>query len=234
VILDGAILHDNNATATSGNTAGGVVLGGGNYGAYFVMNSGKITNNKMTYNTTTGNGSAGGVFMYQYGMMVMHGGEISNNETNASQTASSIRAGGIGILSYATNTANYHGTATIFMTGGEIFGNKVLGTGATTSNGVASAGGVITNGTFMKTGGTIYGSDNADVSKRNSTAFTGAVRPNAVGVIMSATYTPNASQAKVRENDTGPWDTLFVDSYKSSNILAGTNTVPTWAESFWD
>jgi hypothetical protein len=238
LILDGGILQNN--TASSANGGGGVTMGGGNFGSILLINSGKITGNQFTSTTFGNESAAGGVNLNQYGIVVMHGGEISNNTLTQSGGSpggtSGPRAGGIA----ERNDSNQnHSNGSFYMTGGEIRGNKTVGAYA-----VASAGGVIVNGTFQKVGGTIYGSDHGNVNYRNTTEFTASVKAGAAAVInKAATSNPNPGaaltspdrpEAVVRDTTTGPNDTLFLDSRKAAHGQAGINLVPDWAESFWD
>ena len=116
LILDGGVIRNNNIQ-TSGADSGAVRMGGGSYGALFIMNSGKITNNKISRTTTNDNVSlAGGLSIDQYGVFVMHGGEISNNLVHSTNTYS-VQAGAVVGL-HAGNSAQNHATSSFFMTGG--------------------------------------------------------------------------------------------------------------------
>jgi hypothetical protein len=239
IIMDGGAIQNNvNEKSGSGAQAadlmgGAIRLGGGTYGGYFIMTGGKITNNTVRPAIDTGsevNGSAGGVVFQQYGVFVMTGGEISNNTLDANGHAKSALAGGV---LGNTQSNQRHANVPFYMTGGEIFGNKVIGTPAAT---VASAGGVLVSGAFQKTGGTIYGNDAGDESKRNKTELnTTGSKVSAIFVSGYASSNPATTGAtKIRENTAGPDVTLFVTSSKSGTSAAGVNTVPAWATSFWD
>ena len=96
------------------------------------------------------------------------------------------------------------------------------------------------SGTFQKVGGTIYGST-GDASLRNTTAMSGNVKPGAAAVLNGGTDGVNPTitsgfppQAYVRGATSNPDMTLFVDSYKTSNSAAGTNSVPPYPQSYWD
>jgi hypothetical protein len=144
----------------------------------FTMNGGKISNNKATMNSYNG---GGGVYVYVYNSgygkatFTMNGGEISDN-------TSSSGGGGVYVGDYndggtfimrggkiSGNTSAYSGGgmsvggSTFIMNGGEISGN--------TAN--EGGGGVFSFGTFRIVTGTIYGSNEADTSIRN-TASEGA------------------------------------------------------------
>jgi hypothetical protein len=227
VILDGGEIRDNINTNTS-ERAGGVRMGGGSYGAHFILNRGKITNNQVSASgndSTSNHGGAGGVYIQQYGAFVMHDGEISNNTLNLTGNVATPKAGAISVR---YSNATYHADASIFITGGVISGNKVLGAKA-----VASAGAIYTNGAFQKTGGTIYGAE-AEAALRNYSEYTGNV--NVGAVLIGNTVSANALPTAVtKRNDTaGPDILLLSDSYKTANGSAGVNTVPGWATNFWD
>jgi hypothetical protein len=231
LILDGGILEGHVMTSMPNDgSGGGILMGGGTYGSYVIMNSGEIRNNTVkTSSTANTDSGAGAVYIKQFGTFVMHGGKITNNKVEQTGAAGSVRAGGIAVCVKGNSLNNYHANAQIFMTGGEISGNQVTGG----SGAVGSSGGVYTNGTFMKVGGTIYGED-GDASRRNSTSMTGNVKAAAVAVIKTAVINPAAVDAFQRKTNSGPAQTLFVDSFKTSASTAGTNTEPEWAESFWE
>ncbi|MDR1251352.1 MAG: hypothetical protein LBK62_04205 [Treponema sp.] len=228
LILDGGEIRNNVNTNTT-ERAGGLRMGGGNYGAHFIMNSGKITNNQVSASgndTTTNHGGAGGIYIQQYGVFVMHGGEISNNTLNLTGTVATPKAGAVSVR-YSNN--QYHANASIFITGGEIFGNKVLG-----AKNVVSAGAIYTNGAFQKTGGTIYGPDAVDTQKKNYSEYTGTVNAGVVVIGNTVNANPALSAVTKRDATAGPDLVLLADSYKTANGSAGVNTVPNWAMNFWD
>jgi hypothetical protein len=236
IILDGGEIRGH-VSAKDGGTgseqndihAGAIRFGGGANGGYLIINSGKITGNTAKFNpggtSSEGNGGAGAVIILQYGVVVMNGGEISGNTLDVQDgTALTAMAGAImGNI----NTAQRSGNASFFMTGGEISGNKVVN--GTTA--VASSGGIVVSGTFQKTGGTIYGADTGNSSKKNTTTLTGN-KASAV-FVANGSYSTNPPGFK-REDTAAPDVTLFVESFKSSASAAATNTVPDWATSFWD
>jgi hypothetical protein len=234
LILDGGEIRGN-VNTSSPERAGGVRMGGGSYGAYFIMNSGKITGNSVSSSaaeTTTNHGGAGGIYMQQFGTFVMHGGEITNNTVNMTGTVISPKAGAISVRTHTTaaTASGYHANASIFITGGTISGNTVQSAKAFTS-----AGAIYTNGAFQKTGGTISG---------NTSSYNGAV--NADSVVIGNTSGSAAMNAALnavtkRNTDAGPAVLLFVDSYKTSggitaanNAADGVNSISDWAESNWD
>jgi hypothetical protein len=237
IILDGGEIRDHLSLKDGGTGneqndlhAGGIRFGGGANGGYLIINSGKITNNTARFNTgggpgATAQGSAGGVIVLQYGVIVMTGGEISGNTLDVQGAApTSALAGGI---MGNTNTAQRHGNFSFFMTGGEISGNKVINSTAQ----VASAGGVMVSGNFQKNGGTIFGGDAGDTTKRNTTTLTGN---KAGAVFVSNAAGSNPASAFKRDETTTPNITLFVESLKPNTSSLAVNTVPLWAASFWD
>ena len=243
MILNGGALRGNrlnvNTSFDSGGHRGGAIrVQGGSFGAYLIVNRGDISGNEVVETSGTAgstNGGAGAVYMMQYGVTVIHGGSITNNSYHDTNTGSSgARAGAISDDG-GGRSSQHHANSAFFMTGGEIGGNSVSGS----TNGPA-AGGVLVSGTFQKVGGTIYGEDAADAAMRNTNAMTGNnnVRVGAAAVIMAAVGNPaiagTSPGAKLRDTTAGSPITLFVESSKTSNGSAGNNTVPDWAESFWD
>ena len=244
IIMDGGEIREHLCLRPAGTTGenndihgGAIRLGGGKRGGYLIINGGKITENTAKFRSggspSISNGGAGGIIVLQYGVVVMTGGEISNNTmdiTDASAIPGSALAGGI---MANTNNAQRHGNASFFMTGGEISGNRVTPGSYT----VGSAGGVLISGTFQKTGGTIYGADAGDTTRRNITTLIGN-RASAVFVSGSTGANPGTPAAGSvhgkREDTAGPEVTLFVESYKSGTSTTAVNTVPDWATSYWD
>jgi uncharacterized repeat protein (TIGR02543 family) len=168
VMNAGAKIKDNKTSSSNG---GGVYVGSGTFtmnggeisnssqGVYvgskgtFTMNGGEISGNTSNYS------NGGGVYL-SYGTFIMNGGEISGN--------TSLYGGGV-FMSYGTFTMNggeisgnhngggvYVASGTFTMNGGEISGNTSI------------YGGVSVWGTFRIVTGTIYGSDEADTSLRNT------------------------------------------------------------------
>jgi hypothetical protein len=239
IIMDGGVIRNSvsqRPTAAGNNQnndihAAGIRIGGGSYGGYLIINGGKITNNYARFGASPAssaetNGGAGGVIVMQYGVIIMNGGEISNNTLDVNgMTPRTALAGGI---MGNTGSNQRHANASFFMTGGEIFGNKVIGSTAV----MGSAGGVYVSGTFQKNGGTIYGADGGDSSRHNTTTLTGN-KASAIFVSNEVSANPGGTSVK-REHTAGPDVTLFVESLKTSTSTKGQNTVPTWATSFWD
>jgi hypothetical protein len=226
-ILDGGELRGNLAGGAD-NLSGAVRIGGGNRGSYFIMNGGKITGNTAKLTGNTVNGAAGAVFVQQLGWIFINGGEISGNslDVNGTNPGSGL-AGGISGTTHNTNN-QYHGNTSFYMTDGEISGNKVENTTAA----VCGAGGVLVSGAFQKIGGTIYGADATDTTKRNTT---NGLSGNKASAVFIANTTGKNSAATVRREDTaGPDVTLFVQSEKATKTGVAVNTVPDWATSFWD
>ena len=164
-IMNGGLI-----TGNSGVSHGGVSLNG-----TFIMNGGEISGNSFygvsvksggSFSLNNGkiNNCARGVSVG--GVFTMNGGEISYNRSGGVLVSRAFNMNG-GIIYANTATAGggviVSGQNAIFtMRGGEIAGNK-----ATTSN---SGGGVYVydRGTFRIVSGTIYGSNEANVSLRNT------------------------------------------------------------------
>jgi hypothetical protein len=219
LILDGGEIRDSHVTAPADNAGGGVRIGGGTNGAYFIMNSGKITGNSVEPTSDSSSRTyAGGLAIVQMGMFVMHGGEISNN-TFRTTTWAAPKGGGINGVT--TSASARHANAGIYMTGGSIDGNTVEGSGS-----YGSAGGVYTSGSFQKTGGTI--------SNNVNSATGGNIKPRGVGVIKVGDLNPSVSNAIVRDNDAESSISLFVYSIKTAASAVGTLSVPTWGPDNWD
>ena len=239
IILDGGEISGSNTkmdtSSNPGNDAGSaVIIGGGNYGGVLLINRGKITGNTITVNSNHANHNAATalstIAISQYGIVIMHGGEISGNTVNINDTPLAPRAG---VISHFNNNAANHGKSSFFMTGGEIKKNKLIG--ATAYN-VPSAGAVIVNGTFMKVGGTIYGSE-ANAELANTTNFNHNIKPGAVAVLANWNGTIaniTLTQSFRRNNTSLPADVLVADCSKTTNSAAGTITIPTWIDSYWD
>jgi hypothetical protein len=114
------------------------------------------------------------------------------------------------------------------MTGGEISGNKVEINGW--DKDFASAGGVVVNGAFQKTGGTIYGGEGGE--KANTTNKSGYPVASAV-VVINPFVNAVAVESVLKCNLTsGPEDILFSDSYKiytgGTNFTGATSLPNTW------
>jgi hypothetical protein len=165
---------DMNGGTISGNTAlvcGGVFVKSGK----FTMNGGTISGNKTTgdYNTTAG---GGGVHVQSGATFDMNGGTIGAGNT-------ADRGGGVFLEYESTFTMNggaitgndsINGGGGVYvfgifaMNGGIISGNKATG-----GNGNGGGGVYVTSqgnnlGTFRMVTGTIYGSNEADMSLRNT------------------------------------------------------------------
>jgi len=237
-ILNGGKIRNNTNTFTGGdNKAGGIRVGGGSAGCYFIFNSGEISGNTVNDSLNNDHGGAAGIFFMQYGIVVMHDGSVKNNTYNlVSPTATITRARAGGVADTAGNANTQHFNQSVFfMTGGEIAGNSV--TGAT--NGV-SAGGVVTHGGFQKTGGIIHGSDaEASLSNKNTTTGDNNVKVSGIAIIMQNVINPNITddipQARLRNTTAGANVPLFVQALKTNhNTSNNISTVPLWARSDWE
>jgi hypothetical protein len=189
IVNDGGTLIMNNNAKITGNTrtvaakipgnGGGVVMWGGT----FTMNGGEISGN-TTYGWGGGVAVTGGIF-------TMKGGIISDNKALKSQNKNDdgTYAGQAGGVTVAEN-------GTFNMIDGEIKGNTAEDTG----------GGVwVWLGKFNKTGGTIYGLDDAG----NKNTAGGWEDSSAIsGFIGKA----DANNAIYKKNTTGPNDNLSCGS----------------------
>jgi hypothetical protein len=150
ITMNGGTISNNTAT-TSG---GGVMMNGGDNGSTFKMNSGTISGNAAS-------SQGGGVFLrgveHGFATFKMNSGTISDN------TAS--QGGGVycnGVYQSGRDTLGH-----FEMIGGTIYGNTASSQG----------GGVFVdrnNGVFIKTGGTIYGSDggiNSNIASLGAAAY---------------------------------------------------------------
>jgi uncharacterized repeat protein (TIGR02543 family) len=161
--MNGGTISDN---VTSSYGGGGVYVGG-----IFTMNGGTISGNTADYSYTYG---GGGVYV-NGGTFTMNGGTISNNTTGKNGGGVYVPAGtftmnngtisnntagknGGGVYVDSTSDINWRGTFT--MSGGTISGNTAESSGG----GVYVIGAA---GSFVKSSGTIYGS-NADTVLKNT------------------------------------------------------------------
>jgi len=176
---------DDNITLTGRNA---------NTSALVTLNDGKLIVNagaKIAGNTASTTAAGGGVFITgTNAVFTMNGGEITGNTAAGYDNG---RGGGV-----------YVNSGTFTMNGGEISGNTATSYGG----GVA----VISNTSFFKTGGTIYGyvaGDNrSNIVKNNS----GVVQNN-MGHTVYATNS-NSSYIKRKETIAGP--TVNLSSNSSS------------------
>ena len=203
VILDGGTLGG----FPSGGGNGGITTNSGDFGAYFIMNSGRLN----------GLNSTSGAFgMFRHSAFIMHGGTITANTTSNSTTP---RAGGISLR--GATTAADHGSRSFFMTGGSITGNTVAGAGAS-----ANAGAIIFDGAFQKTGGIIGPNAN------NSTG--GNVRATAVAILRASGNNPTLANSIIRNAILDEDDVLFAESIKPASGTIGTIIQPLWGENNWE
>jgi hypothetical protein len=174
----------------SGNTTSDTNsgFGGGVYnGGIFTMTDGKISGN------TAGRG--GGGMENEYGSFTMEGGEISGN------TAS--YGGGIhnDFASFTMKGGNISGNTTIHYEGGGVLNSNrvtfIMEGGEISGNYAHTSGGGVyhVNGTFIKTGGTIYGGTG---SSKNTSAY-------------GQGHAVYLDSGKVRNADTGPGLLLYAD-----------------------
>jgi hypothetical protein len=151
VIMNGGKIANN--TITSGYstyTAAGVFVRSGE----FTMHGGEISDNVITYTFFNGN-KAGGLIIWFDSVFTMYGGKITRN----TETGPGTRGSGTGGVSIVSGE--------FYMHGGEISANKSV-------SHTFSVGGVFINlgddsAIFIKDGGIVYGTDEPDVSLRNTT-----------------------------------------------------------------
>jgi hypothetical protein len=135
VNVDGGIFKMNNGSVITGNTGGGVRAAG-----IFEMNGGTISDN-------TAEDGAGVI-----GYFTMNGGTISGNTVRDLGGGVNVQWGSF-IMNNGTISGN---TARV---GGGVSGDFTMNGGTITSNTATEYGGGVSTGTFIKTGGTITGSD---------------------------------------------------------------------------
>jgi hypothetical protein len=163
------------------------------YGGTFIMNKGKISNNDGQY-------SGGGVEL-NMGEFIMNDGEISGNTTSATSDYDNGTGGGV----YIGGVSNL---ARFTMNGGVIKGNTAGQYGG--GVGIAQSGKGIDGKLFVKTGGTIYGSDggaNANYVRAYSGFYpTGSPiskRGHAIGVFNGAWYLDTTVSGNLEVGDLG-------------------------------
>ena len=141
----------------SGNTTGG---SGGGVGVgesgTFTMEGGTISGNTATNWSADGDsmpGEGGGVHIRRGGPFTMRGGSISGNRVGREDWGYG-NGGGVSVY------------GTFYMEGGTIGGN--ISNTNSVSGGAGGGVYVLYPGTFIKTGGTIYGSNETNAALRNS------------------------------------------------------------------
>jgi len=164
-------------------------------GGAFIMNNGS---------TITGNFDSA---VSSYGTFTMNGGTINGNKAN---TMYLLNAGGVNIYGgtftmndgiIRNNIANTTGGGvfidggTFIMNGGTISGNKAIGT-------FSNGGGVFLtiNGSFIKTGGTIDDTNEADIGK---VAYAAATNGNKY---RETTAGPTDNMDSTKEGSAGGWE----------------------------
>lgn len=215
-ILDGG--HIRNHNVGDYGRAGGVhSTCFENNGAYIIINDGTITGN-----TSGGQGGAGGVSIGLHGTVLIQGGEISGN---SSPVGGKPRAGGVSINFNNNNgtaatsfTDTHHGTYSFFMTDGVIKDNTISGVGA-------GAGGVLTMGAFQKTGGVI---------EAETVEGSGTIKAGAVAVLKGPAHNPAATEAFIRNTESGQNNTLVIECVKPAAASPGELSVPAWSANNWD
>jgi hypothetical protein len=128
--------------------------GGGGVGVYYysevILNSGEIHSNESV-------NDGGGVYVHDIATLTMNGGSIHHNRTK--------ETGGGVCLAWSVSKFK--------MTHGEIYSNETTGTDSLSSGG-GVAREVAGKDLFVKTGGTIYGTDIPEKANRSGRGFTHA------------------------------------------------------------
>jgi hypothetical protein len=230
--IRGLYVSDSTFTMDGGEISGNYVSGNGGgvyvYSGTFTMNGGKISGN---FATNSGSSHGGGIFTS--GTFTMNDGEISGNFT-------AYNGGGIYNNGYFTMTGGkisgntaagsivgvgggvHHNAGTFIMTGGEISGNTARGDGNSLND---SYGGGVCIGqyntpVFEKTGGTIYGYDDADPVNSNKVVNSMEVilnnRGHAIMIMLNNKGTPTHH----KEITVGPEDNL-THNYPNTGDKAG-------------
>ncbi|MCL2043145.1 MAG: hypothetical protein FWG89_03300 [Treponema sp.] len=235
LILDGGEIRGNRR---DGNGAAGVAMWvddgweqSNQHGqGYFIMNSGKVTNNTLTM--TGRHVNAGGIALFCMAYFVMHDGEVSNNTLTNGSSGTPVYTHGGGITGFGSiqnaegsasqNRANMHA---FYMTGGSVTGNAF--TGNSGANPLVSAGGIMLSGTLQKTGGVI--ADNTNTYNQ------GTRRTNVA--VQFGTRNGNTGDHWYRNADAGENVMLFTQGIKpghhNSNSL-GQITKPVFAPDNWE
>jgi hypothetical protein len=181
------VMEDGNFTMSGGTISdnrdsGGTGGGGVKVNGTFTMSGGDI------YGNSGSGGGGGGVCVFDSGTFTMEGGKISGNTTSY---------GGGGVCVWG---------GTFAMSDGEISGNTAsYGGGVYVTRYIDNYNGINQNGTFTKTGGTIYGYSTNDAV--NSNMIIGTVANDGAAVYV------DSSPVKRRETTAGP--SVNLDSSKS-------------------
>jgi len=220
---------------SSSPNVGGIDLregvGGGE--AYFIMNGGLITGNTVESNAR-GIG-AGGVGIVRKSFFVMQGGEIKNNTVRFGATGVNgnilIHTHAGGVAGMGAGSSNDAGSVTqvshmhgFYMTGGSIINNVLENNGATQTPRI-SAGGVILQGTFQKTGGIISGNiNNLPINLSSVT--------RAQIVVQHSFGSTAANHVFFRDADAGENVLLFIESIRNSHVQAASPNNTTFRPPF--
>ena len=162
-VMNGGKISNNTATSNYASTMAGGVFVTAN--SVFTMNNGEISDNE--YNYSWGNTvSAAGLIVGEESLFTMYGGKITRNISTGPTNTWGKEAGGVMITDRGEGGAG----GIFYMHGGEISANKSV-THNYSAGGVCISMEVGREGTFIKDGGTIFGS-NAEASLRNTTKRT--------------------------------------------------------------
>jgi len=192
--------------------------GGGVYveGGAFTMEDGEISDNTASSSSY----SYGGGVCVDYGAFTMSGGKISGNTTSSSSSSSSyFTSGGGGV---------YVVEGDFTMSGGEISGNT--SSSSSSSSYCPYGGGVyihimfsnISNATFTKTNGTIYGYSEDDAVNSNMVKISGTVTVQSdKGHAVYVNIDSSSSSNKRKETTAGPGVNLAYDYNDGSPTFSG-------------
>jgi uncharacterized repeat protein (TIGR02543 family) len=159
-VMNGGKISNNTATSNYASTMAGGVFVTAN--SVFTMNNGEISDNE--YNYSWGNTvSAAGLIVGEESLFTMYGGKITRNISTGPTNTWGKEAGGVMITDRGEGGAG----GIFYMHGGEISANKSV-THNYSAGGVCISMEVGREGTFIKDGGTIFGS-NAEANLRNTT-----------------------------------------------------------------
>jgi hypothetical protein len=188
-IMTGGEISANTVTGTANDAGGGGVFNRG----VFTMMGGEISGNTACKN---GGGVYNSIFSNVPAEFTMMGGKISGN--------TAINGGGV----YSTRAWQSIGTGIFTMQGGEISGNTASAYGGGVFVYCYGSQSGSDYGTFIKTGGTIYGDTDTDHTP-GSTENTAASGGHAVYV---------SKNGKKRDHDAGTEDDLYARySYSSGS-----------------
>jgi hypothetical protein len=163
---------DANASTQNGGKGGGVFNGG-----TFTMLNGLIEENEAGNSSGGSNSSGGGVYNGNQGVFLMEDGIIRNNKALA-KSGSISDGGGVFAAKFTMKGGSIKGNTAVLGGGIEISSNAAsyftMEGGAIAGNTASTKGAAVflyKYGTFNKTGGTIYGTNDGDLSNKGETSI---------------------------------------------------------------